>query len=173
MGFAGQVFAARVAVGLALPSPRAFSQAGQMIGGFAAKMYNSLEQQSVRAGSKQLEQAQKRQKQAQSALKKHQQSQSSLLQSAADTSIGRLNKAYSGLKTSAATSQAAVKGLKKQLGDTNVRTKLFANIADDMSDAKQYEQMMKNFIGLQAHERSEIIKSYKARELALESALKD
>lgn len=40
-----------------------------MIGGFAAKMYNSLEQQSVRAGSKQLEQAQKRQKQAQSALK--------------------------------------------------------------------------------------------------------
>ena len=173
MGFAGQVFAARVAVGLALPSPRAFSQAGQMIGGFAAKMYNSLEQQSARAGGKQLEQAQKRQKQAQSALKKHQQSQSTLLQSAADASIGRLNKAYSGLKTSAATSAAAVKGLKSTLSNTNVRTKLFANIADDMSDAQQYEQMMKNFIGLQAHERTEIIKSYKARELALESALKD
>ena len=31
MGFAGQVFAARVAVGLAMPSPKAFSQAGATI----------------------------------------------------------------------------------------------------------------------------------------------
>ena len=38
MGFAGQIFAARVAVGLALPSPSAFSEAGQMVGGFAAKI---------------------------------------------------------------------------------------------------------------------------------------
>ena len=30
MGFAGQVFAARVAVGLAMPSPKAFSQAGEI-----------------------------------------------------------------------------------------------------------------------------------------------
>ena len=42
MGFAGQVFAARVAVGLAMPSPKAFSQAGQMIGGFASNMYTRL-----------------------------------------------------------------------------------------------------------------------------------
>ena len=42
MGFAGQVFAARVAVGLAMPSPKAFSQAGAAIGGFASKMYNKL-----------------------------------------------------------------------------------------------------------------------------------
>ena len=49
MGFAGQVFAARVAVGLALPSPKAFSQAGQMIGGFASKMYANLNQKNTKA----------------------------------------------------------------------------------------------------------------------------
>ena len=32
MGFAGQVFAARVAVGLAIPSPGAFSAAGEAVG---------------------------------------------------------------------------------------------------------------------------------------------
>ena len=54
MGFAGQVFAARVAVGLAMPSPKAFSQAGAMIGGFASKMYNSLNKKSIDAAQKSL-----------------------------------------------------------------------------------------------------------------------
>ena len=51
MGVAGQIFAARVAIGLAVPSPKALSQTGQMLGSFSAKMYKNLNQQHLKAAS--------------------------------------------------------------------------------------------------------------------------
>jgi len=42
MGFAGQVFAARVAIGLAIPSPQALSQAGSVLVQGASRIYGAL-----------------------------------------------------------------------------------------------------------------------------------
>jgi len=51
MGFAGQVFAARVAIGLAFPSKSAMSEASQVVGGGAAKLYKKLNSQAVQAAN--------------------------------------------------------------------------------------------------------------------------
>ena len=94
MGFAGQVFAARVAVGLAMPSPKAFSQAGATIGGFASKMYNRLNKQGAQAAQRNLKSAQQNLSNAKSQLEKHSKSQSSFMEKSAKTSVARLQGAY-------------------------------------------------------------------------------
>ena len=57
MGFAGQVFAARVAVGLALPTPSQLESSGGMIAGFANKLYSRLRSQQVNNAKASLEAA--------------------------------------------------------------------------------------------------------------------
>ena len=42
MGFAGQVFAARVAIGLAVPSPQAMQQAGGLLSTGAASIFEKI-----------------------------------------------------------------------------------------------------------------------------------
>ena len=49
MGFAGQIFAARVAVGLATPSPQALSDAGKTLSVGVQAIYGKLNQQKVKA----------------------------------------------------------------------------------------------------------------------------
>ena len=71
MGFAGQVFAARVAVGLAMPSPKAFSQAGAMIGGFAGKMYGNLNKKSKKAAQDQVKVSQENLAAAKAKMESH------------------------------------------------------------------------------------------------------
>ena len=55
MGFAGQVFAARVAVGLALPTPSQLESSGGMIANFANKLYGRLRSQQADNAKKSLE----------------------------------------------------------------------------------------------------------------------
>jgi len=50
MGFAGQLFAARVAIGLAIPSPQAISKAGQDLATGLSKMMIQIRQAKARAG---------------------------------------------------------------------------------------------------------------------------
>ena len=166
MGFAGQVFAARVAVGLAMPSPKAFSQAGATIGGFASKMYNRLNKQGAQAAQKNLKSAQQNLSNAKSQLEKHSKSQSSFIEKSAKTSVARLQGAYKKLGKSVTASAGALKGIKAKLGKT-VSTKLFANTSKDLKDAKDYEKMMVNFTKLQKEERKEVMLGLEAYDLKL------
>ena len=50
MGFAGQLFAARVAIGLAIPSPQALSKAGQQLATGIAKMKQATDMAARRGG---------------------------------------------------------------------------------------------------------------------------
>ena len=50
MGFAGQLFAARVAIGLAIPSPQALSKAGQQLATGIAGMMNAIDRAKERRG---------------------------------------------------------------------------------------------------------------------------
>jgi len=171
MGFAGQVFAARVAVGLALPSPKAFSQAGSMIGGFASKMYNSLNKKSVQAAQKQLGTAKANLEKAKKNLQSHSKSQDAFLTNAAAGAVGRLNKAYGGLAKSAVSSAKAMKGLKGTITKGPIKGKLFANLSSDLKDGGDYAKMMENFVKLQKHERAEIFRTYEARKIGLKAQI--
>ena len=170
MGFAGQVFAARVAVGLALPSPKAFSQAGQMIGGFASKMYQNLNQKNVKAAQQSLGNAQRNLAAARGRLEKHGQQSDKFLEKSAKQAVNRLSSAYAKLGKTAMASAGAMKGLKKSLGKP-IRQKLFSNVGKDLGDAKTYTKIFKNFTKLQKEERKEVMLGIEATKLMLQNKL--
>ena len=170
MGFAGQVFAARVAVGLAMPSPKAFSQAGAMIGGFASKMYNKLNQQGSQAAQKNLKTAQQNLSQAKSAMSAHVGQQNSFLDQSAKKAVSRLQKGYKALGTTAISAAGTMKGLKAKMGKT-VSKKLFKNVSKDLKDAKDYENMMVNFTKLQRDERREVMLALEAHKLKIDTQI--
>ena len=58
MGFAGQVFAAKMAVGLAVPSAGALSRTGSLLAKGAAGIYNSLNSQRKSQAQKRVADAQ-------------------------------------------------------------------------------------------------------------------
>ena len=58
MGFAGQVFAAKMAVGLAVPSAGALSRTGSLLAKGAAGIYNSLNSQRKTQAQKRVDEAQ-------------------------------------------------------------------------------------------------------------------
>ena len=166
MGFAGQVFAARVAVGLAMPSPKAFSQAGQMIGGFAARMYGNLRRQNVEAAKSSLKTSQANLANARSRLENHSKKQDKFLENSSRAAIDRLKSAYKGLGKSAAATAGAMKTM-KAAAPRAIKTKLFANVGKDLSDAKKYEKVMMNFTKLQKEERQEVIQGIQIQRKAL------
>jgi len=170
MGFAGQVFAARVAVGLAMPSPKAFSQAGQMIGGFASRMYGNLRRQNVDAAKASLATSQANLKQARANLENHSKNQDSFLEKSAKGAVQRLKNAYKGLGASATASAGAMKAL-KMAAPKNVRTKLFANVGKDLADGKNIEKMMMNFTKLKKVEREEVMEGIRVQKLALQNTI--
>ena len=170
MGFAGQVFAARVAVGLAMPSPKAFSQAGQMIGGFASRMYGNLRRQNVEAAKKSLGTSTANLKQARSNLENHSKNQDKFLEKSAKGAVQRLKNAYKGLGASATASAGAMKALKRA-APKSVKTKLFANIGKDMADGKKFEQMLMNFTKLRKEERREVMEGVKIQRQALQNTI--
>ena len=173
MGFAGQIFAARVAVGLAMPSPSAMSQAGAVVGGFASKMYQSLNKKSTQAAKKQLTDAQSNLSQANQQLLKHTKSQDSFLAGAGAKAVGRLRKLYGKLGKSAVASASAIKGMKSSITSGATKTKLFTNVSSDMKSAKDYENMMKNFVNLSERERKGVMEAFDARKLALAGMIEE
>jgi len=170
MGFAGQVFAARVAVGLAMPSPKAFNAAGALVGGFASKMYSQLNQKSVQAAKNNVNNATKSLAKAQARLKAHQESAKKQLDTSAKAAVNSLTQSYGKLGKTAAMSQGAMKGLKAKLGKPT-RIKLFSGLSKDLKDAGDYKKMMENFIKLNEAERKEVIRGINVRKNALQQKL--
>ena len=166
MGFAGQVFAARVAVGLAMPSPKAFSQAGQAIGGFASKMYKKLNKQSMGAARANLANTQKNLDSAQAKLANHVKKSGSYTDAATKGQLGKIRSLYGSLGKAAMASGGAIKGLKATMGKSAGAGKLFANLSKDLKGGKDYAQMMKNFAKLSKDERAEVFATFEARKKA-------
>ena len=171
MGFAGQVFAARVAVGLAMPSPKAFSQAGALIGGFASNMYARLNKDSVNASKRNLNTTTASLKKSREMLAQHGANQGQFLDKSATKAIQRLRGAYKGLGKSAMSSASAMKAFKGSMAKGSIKTKMFANVSKDMNKAKDYAQMMKNFTKLKKEQRNEIIAGFQADAKALAATI--
>ena len=166
MGFAGQVFAARVAVGLAMPSPKAFNAAGALVGGFASKMYSQLNQKSVQAAKANVNNATKSLAKAKARLAAHSASSKKQLDDSAKAAVNSLTQSYGKLGKTAVMSSGAMKGLKAKLGKPT-RVKLFSGLSKDLKDAGDYKKMMENFIKLNREERMEVLRGINVRKNAL------
>jgi len=116
MGFAGQVFAARVAIGLAFPSKSAMSEASNVVGSGAAKLYKKLNGQAVKAATQKRQLAEKEMAAIQAKAKKHQESLGSSLQKARSKFTGSMSKMNIGSKIAAGKSKKAFVKTQKAMG---------------------------------------------------------
>tara|TARA_R100000655_G_scaffold82935_2_gene122490 strand:+ start:7828 stop:11016 length:3189 start_codon:yes stop_codon:yes gene_type:complete len=166
MGVAGQIFAARVAIGLAVPSPKALSQTGEMLGNFSKKMYKKLNSHHLEAAQERSQVTTQELQRANARVAEFQKrSQAELMQSA-QRSLNRTNKMFSGqVASSSRQVQQMRTGL--QRATPALAPKLFANINTDMKSAEKYQRIMKNFIELNNQERQSVIK---ATEITLEQS---
>ena len=152
MGVAGQIFAARVAIGLAVPSPKALSNTGQMLGNFSAKMYKQLNGQHLKAAQERSNNAEAELKSANARLAKFsEKANRDLMQSAAQS----INKTNAMFKNQVADSSRQVQTMQTRMTKLapTVAPKLFAGWKEDMKSGQKYQKMLRNFIGLSQKER--------------------
>ena len=107
MGFAGQVFAARVAVGLAIPSQQALSKAGSMIGGFTARLTKRLHAQRAQAAKQRVAQSTAELSDVRARIQKHQEGFHQVSKRAAKRAIAEIGQKGVGVKIGAAQSLAS------------------------------------------------------------------
>jgi len=166
MGVAGQIFAARVAIGLAVPSPKALSQTGEMLGNFSKKMYKKLNSQHLEAAQERSQATTQELQRANARVAEFQKrSQAELMQSA-QRSLNRTNKMFSG-QVAEGSRQINQMRTGLQRARPSVAPKLFANLSNDMKSAEKYQRIMKNFIQLTNTERQSVLKGV---EITLEDA---
>jgi len=161
MGFAGQVFAARVAIGLAIPSPQALQETGGIIATGAEKIYERLG--AVRAKHGELTKSNYK-----AQLKDLLNISKSNQQLITQAMTGGVKKAYDGMTK---LGQDALKGMfkkgqYKQYSDSvkgalgkDLHKKIFAGVGGLQNTAQRVQQMQKNIIKLTKEERAEAIKN--------------
>ena len=167
MGFAGQVFAARVAVGLAIPSPAAFSSAGEAIGKFASGMYKDLQQQNIAQAQKNTQVAASNMQKARNRLSTHIKKQDKEILSQAEDSINSLTSKYKEMGQTTSVSMKRL-GEMKRMMPRALKTQLFANVGKDLTKAQRYTKMMQNFVGMEQKARVATIENLRKETLALE-----
>ena len=147
MGFAGQVFAARVAIGLAMPSPRALTQAGSILAKFTGGVYKKLNQEQTRAAKDRLRLAKQDMKRANNAMKSLQKEHDTSLRRQAKESIRHTNALFG---EKAFQTKKSINDFQKYISKVRpaAAPRLFSGINQDMSAAKQYQRLVENFIGL-------------------------
>tara|TARA_R110002020_G_scaffold9593_3_gene37622 strand:+ start:6412 stop:10350 length:3939 start_codon:yes stop_codon:yes gene_type:complete len=126
MGFAGQVFAARVAIGLAFPSKQAMGQASQIIGAGASALYKKMNSMQVQQASKRKTLAERELKEMENRIQKHRNTLQQKLtagQAKFSTSLKQSNIAT---KVTAGQSMKAYKAAQKTMG-TSKGTKHIEN----------------------------------------------
>ena len=172
MGFAGQVFAARVAIGLAMPTPRALTQAGSVLAKFTGGIYKKLNQEQTKASSDRLRLAKQDLKRANKAISQLQKEQDNSIRNQAKNSVKKTQAMFN---QSAFQTKKSVKDFKQYITKVqpSAAPRLFAGMSKDMSAAKQYQQMVKNFISLGKEERKVILSNMKARSQAMKNQAKD
>jgi TP901 family phage tail tape measure protein len=172
MGFAGQVFAARVAIGLAMPSPRALTQAGSILAKFTGGVYKKLNQEQTKAASDRLRLAKQDLKRANKAIQQLQKEQDNSIRNQAKTSIRQTQAMFD---QSAFKTKKSITDFKNYVSRVQpaAAPRLFAGMNKDMSAAKQYQRMVENFISLGKEERKVILNNMKARSQAMKTQAKD
>ena len=116
MGFAGQVFAARVAIGLAFPSKQAMGQASQIIGAGAAALYKKMNTMQSKAAGERRRAAEKDLSDMQQRIEKHRNSLQSKLTAGQAKFTKSLKQSNLGAKITAGKSIDQYKKAQKAMG---------------------------------------------------------
>ena len=170
MGFTGQVFAARVAIGLAMPTPQSLSKSGQIISGFAKAMYNKLNAGARSAAQERLNNASANVKKLQDRLESFDKSTHDRIQARALKSAQQTRTVFGGsFLESTRNMRNFQTGLAKQAPEVEV--KLFKNVDKHLGEAAKYEQMVKNFFNLNEQERQSVMNLVKDREIGAKARL--
>jgi len=174
MGFAGQVFAARVAVGLATPSQQQLSAAGALISGFANRMYKRSRTARIAAAQQSVADTEAELKSAQAKLAQFQQGTAKRQIAGAAASMKGIAATYE--KGSGFLKKGALQGVQTfaQKGYKGVASKLFAGVPKTIKDAdKAYRTMINNFFKMNKDERQATVDMMNARVANTQSKLDD
>ena len=170
MGFTGDVFAARVAIGLAMPSPSSLSKSGALIAGFAKGMYNRLNASGQQAAKARLSNAEANLNETKSKIEAFDSAIGARIQASAKKSIDQTRKITGGSFAESGREMSNFrKGISKQAPEIEV--KLFKNVGEHMTAAQKYEEMVKNFFEMNEKERESVMNLLKDRELASKARL--
>jgi TP901 family phage tail tape measure protein len=175
MGFAGQVFAARVAIGLAVPSSQALQESGGIIAKGAEKIYGRLG--AIRAKHGAIT-ASNYKKQLKDLLDVSKSSQHLLTQA-----MGRgVKTAYDNMSKIGQESLKGIfkKGQYKQYSDSvkgalgkDLHKKIFAGVGGLQSTAQRVQRMQKNIIKLTKEERAEALKNLEVEKNSARTVLEN
>ena len=124
MGFAGQVFAARVAIGLAMPSKQAMGQASQIIGAGAAALYKKMNSMQVQQAKKRTKQTETELNAVRSKIENHRKNLQSQMLQGQKKFEASMNKTNMGAKMVAGKTQKAFVKTQKALGTAKTTKQL-------------------------------------------------
>ena len=170
MGFAGQVFAARVAIGLAVPSPQAMQQAGGLLSTGAASIFEKIALMRQQASAKNrgiaLSEQQKTAGLFQSNLKRT----NALMEGEVARGLKNLQESGRAVAGSFADSEGKVKegfaGLKMATEKTQLGKDLFDGVNQGITPLKRMTQLVSNLAKMDANGRREVLRLQKEQEQA-------
>ena len=175
MGFAGQIFAARVAVGLAVPSSQALSSAGQTLANGISGIYGQLNKKRVEAAKQREGAARAEMQKADNELAMFRANAGSKLRSASADQLAQLNKnskvAQNAIKSSALSSSNLMGQLQTSL-QPKLAGQMMQGVSRSMSNLEKAQQMTKNFVGLKKSEQDIVMKTAQMNADNAKAALK-
>ena len=176
MGFAGQIFAARVAVGLAVPSSQALSSAGQTLANGVSGIYGRLNKKRVEAAKQRQSQAEQEMNKAQGDLERFRANAGSRLRSSAQSYLADLDKNSKAVSNSVKNSAMSAKGLMASMQTTltpKLSGQLMAGVDRSMTNLQKAQQMTKNFLKMKDEERKMVMDVAKQNHQNAKQAVED
>ncbi len=170
MGFAGQVFAARVAIGLAVPSPQAMQQAGGALSTGAASIFEKIALMRQQASAKNRGLAIAEQSKTSQLFQSNLKQTNNLMQAEVARGLKNLQDSGRAVAGSFATSEGKVKkgfeGLKKATADTQLGKDLFKGVEQGVTPLKKMTRLVSNLAKMDAQGRREVLRLQKEQEQA-------
>jgi len=176
MGFAGQIFAARVAVGLAVPSSQALSSAGQTLANGVGAIYGRLNKKRIESAKQREAQAKQEMNKANSDLERFRANAGARLRSGAATELANLDKNSKAVSNSVKNSAMSAKGLMAGMQATlkpKLAGQLMAGVSKSMGHLEKAQQMTRNFLKMKKSEREIVMDVAKTNHKNAIQAVKD
>ncbi len=170
MGFAGQVFAARVAIGLAVPSPQAMQQAGGALSTGAASIFEKIALMRQQASAKNRGIALSEQQKSAGLFQSNLKRTNALMQGEVARGLKNLQDSGRAVGVSFGDSEGKVKegfsGLKKATADTQLGKDLFKGVNQGVKPLERMTRLVSNLAKMDAKGRREVLRLQKEQEQA-------
>ncbi len=170
MGFAGQVFAARVAIGLAVPSPQAMQQAGGLLSTGASSIFEKIALMRQQASAKNRGIALSEQQKSAGLFQSNLKRTNALMQGEVARGLKNLQDSGRAVAGSFADSEGKVKegfsGLKKATADTQLGKDLFKGVNQGVKPLERMTRLVSNLAKMDAKGRREVLRLQKEQQQA-------